>query len=244
MKDRVDRQQVADNFNKIRQTETGDVLVQLQKGSNAKDITDTIAAVIGTEATVLKLAQQVALDVRDIDLNTTEVKEQKALAELAGVPVEALKVKAMHPAYGGTQMAIVTMPRGNALNIIRSRKANIGWLIARVREKVTVLRCFRCLAFGHLSQKCSSGNNSTKPFFLCGATEHLAANCKNEPKCTQCESIGAGHKHRSESAKPSPDEGEGKSTEKRKWLTRGTPGMQPCRSWIILLLQEKLPFSK
>ena len=132
MKDRVDKQQVAENVNKIRQTKTGDVLVQLKKGSNVKDITDAIAAAIGTEATVLQLSQYGALDVRDMDRNTTEIEVQKALAELDGVPVEAIMVKAMRPAYSVTQMAIVTMARANALDIIRSGKARIGWVIARV----------------------------------------------------------------------------------------------------------------
>ena len=109
MKNRVDKQQVAENVNKIRQTKTEDVLVQLQKGSNA--ITDAVAAAIGTEATVLQLSQQVALDVRDMDLDTTEVEVQKALAEYDGVSVEALTVKAMSPAYGDRQMAIVTITK-------------------------------------------------------------------------------------------------------------------------------------
>ena len=92
------------------------------------DITDAVTAVIGTEATVLQLSQKVALDVRDMGLDRTEVEVQKALAELAGIPVQALKVKTMHPAFGGTQMAIVTMPRANALDIIRSRKARSAGL--------------------------------------------------------------------------------------------------------------------
>ena len=40
---------------KIRQTKTEDILVQLQKGNNAKDITDSVTAAIGSEATVLAL---------------------------------------------------------------------------------------------------------------------------------------------------------------------------------------------
>ena len=75
---------------------------------------------------------------RDMELDTPEGEVQKALAELAGVPVETLKVKAMCSAYGGTQMAIVTMPRAYILmNIIRSGKLMIGSVIARVRQEVT-----------------------------------------------------------------------------------------------------------
>ena len=88
----------------------------------------------------------------------------------------------------------------DAMDIIRSGKIRIGCIIARVREKVTVPRCFRYLALGHLSHNCISGNNTTKPCFQCGATDHLVANWKNEPKCPHCKAIGADHRHRSGSA--------------------------------------------
>ena len=42
MKNRVDEPQVAKNIKKIRHTKSGDVLAQLPKGSNAKDIKDAV----------------------------------------------------------------------------------------------------------------------------------------------------------------------------------------------------------
>ena len=59
-------------------------------------------------------------------MDTIKGEVQKAFVECAGAPVEALKVKAMHPMYGGMQMAIVTMTRINALHIIKSGKVRIG----------------------------------------------------------------------------------------------------------------------
>ena len=168
----MDKELVTENVNKIRQTNTGDVLVQLQRGSNATQLKEAVATAIGSEATVLQLSQEVALDVRDMVMDTTEGEVQKALAEAAGVPVEVLKVKAMRPMYGGMQMAIVTMPRMNALHIIKSGKVRTGWVIARVREKISVPRCFRCSAFEHLSHNYDKGH-ATKPCFLCGAADHL-----------------------------------------------------------------------
>ena len=126
MKDKVDKEQVTANVNKIRQTKTGDVLVQLQRGSNATHLKEAVATEIGSEAIVLQLSQQVALDVRDMGMDTIEGEVQKALAETTGVPVEALTVKAMHPMYGGMLMAIVTIPSMNALHIIKSGKLKIG----------------------------------------------------------------------------------------------------------------------
>ena len=107
----------------------------------------------------------------------------------------------MRPMYGGMQMAIVTMPRMKALHIIKSGKVRIGWAIARVREKISVPRWFRCSAFGHLSHKCDQGNNTTKPCFLCGTTDHLSAIYSSEPVCTQCKAMGVENRHRSGSAK-------------------------------------------
>ena len=134
-------------------------------------------------------------------MDTTEGEVQKALAKIAGPPVEGLNVKAMRPMCGGMKMAIVTMPCMNALHIIKSGKVGIGWVIARVREKISVSRYFRCSAFGHLSHNCDKGNNVTKSCFLRGFTDHLAATCSSEPVCTQCEAIGVDHRHRSGSAK-------------------------------------------
>ena len=98
-------------------------------------------------------------------------------------------------------MAIVTMPRLNVLHIIKSGKVRIGWVIARVREKISVPRCFKFLAFGHLSHHCDRENNATKPCFLYGATDHLAATCSSEPMCTQCEAICVDHRHRTGNVK-------------------------------------------
>ena len=72
-----------------------------------------------------------------MDLNTSEVEVHKALAEFAGVPVESLKVKARRPVYGGTQMAIVTMPRANALadHRYRSGPAN-GTALVKAKDRL------------------------------------------------------------------------------------------------------------
>ena len=59
----MDKEQAAKNVNKIRQTKTRDVLVQLQSASNATHLKEVIATAIGSEAIVLQLSQQVALDV-------------------------------------------------------------------------------------------------------------------------------------------------------------------------------------
>ena len=126
---------VAENVTKIRQTKTGDVLVQLQRGSNATNLKGAVTTAIGSKATVLQLSQPLALDVRDMD--TTEGEVQKALAETAGIPVEVLKVKAMRPMYGGMQMAIVTTPRMNALYIMDNRDDAAIHVLPRANAQVS-----------------------------------------------------------------------------------------------------------
>lgn len=199
MKEKVDQNEVGDRVNKIKQTKSGDLLLQLQKGSNVKEVKDVIAAAIGTETTVLQLSQLITLDIRDIDGDTSNEEVQAALVSALNLPKEEVKVKAIRPAFGGTQMALVTMARAAALPLINEGKVRIGWVKARVRERVTVPRCFSCLGFGHTSAKCTQRSNE-KLCFLCGCKDHLAASCKNQPKCIQCEAIGQPHNHRSGSS--------------------------------------------
>ena len=54
MKNKVDKEQVAENVIKIRQTKTGDVLVQLQRGSNATHLKEAVTTAIGSEANIDK----------------------------------------------------------------------------------------------------------------------------------------------------------------------------------------------
>ena len=52
MKDKVDKGQVAGNVNKIRQTKTGDLLIQLQRGSNTAHLKETVTTAICSETIV------------------------------------------------------------------------------------------------------------------------------------------------------------------------------------------------
>ena len=74
-------------------------------------------------------------------LDTEEV--QYALVEATEIPDEEVKMRAIRPAFEGTQMALVTMHTA-AQPLIKNRMVRIGW----VRERITVLRCCRCLRFG------------------------------------------------------------------------------------------------
>ena len=57
MKDKVDKEQVVENVNKIRQTKTMDVLVQLQRCSNVTYLKEAVTTAIGSKAKVLQLSQ-------------------------------------------------------------------------------------------------------------------------------------------------------------------------------------------
>ena len=97
-------------------------------------------------------------------------------------------------------MTLVTIP-STVQPLIKNGRVRIGWVNARVRERITVLRCFRCLRFGHTSANCTQENSQVKLCFLCGSKAYLAAECQNERKCIQCKAIKASHVHRSGSHK-------------------------------------------
>lgn len=68
----------------------------------------------------------------------------------------------------------------------------IEWGAHRVRHYINVLRCYKCLVFGHTLRECSS---KERLCHRCGEEGHLAKDCKSESKCRNCRIRGREHSH-------------------------------------------------
>lgn len=66
------------------------------------------------------------------------------------------------------------------------------WEAHRVREFINVLRCYKCLAFGHTMRECRIGERLCQK---CGEGEHLAKECRNEENCRNCRMRGREFHH-------------------------------------------------
>jgi len=62
-----------------------------------------------------------------------------------------------------------------------------GWVRARVALlKGRPLRCFRCLAPGHVQQRCPCPIDRACNCFNCGGPDHIVETCRNRPHCPLC----------------------------------------------------------
>lgn len=104
------------------------------------------------------MTHEVLIEVKDIDEVTTTEEICKALSdqleEARDIPVTA--IRSMREAYGGTRTAIIGLPVGVAERLTSISKVRSSWVVCRLREKKTVLRCFKCLNYGHLARACRS----------------------------------------------------------------------------------------
>ncbi|KAL7739337.1 hypothetical protein ACLKA6_017732 [Drosophila palustris] len=102
------------------------------------------------------------------------VAEPDGITELRSTTLTAQR-------YGGTQTASIRLPAESArkaLSAGRSRRMGKG----RLRERVNITKCYRCLEFGHLAKQCRSEVDRSKLCRRCGKDGHLAKDCKEEPQ--------------------------------------------------------------
>lgn len=183
----------------IRQTAKGDLLLELDSTGDQPQTAifqAQLQGIIGKEADVRILSQETLIEIRDIDEVTTSEDVLQALESHVKETKGTTTVKTLRASYRGTQMAVISMPRKVAEQVLERGKIRIGWVICRIREAVKPVKCFKCFEFGHLAQKCRSENDRSKLCINCGKEGHIAKQCKNDPKCVLCseEAVG-GNKH-------------------------------------------------
>ncbi|KAI8115399.1 hypothetical protein CVS40_12361 [Lucilia cuprina] len=153
------------NVKSIRKTAKGELLLELNKSAHqsTSEFSQTVKEVIGTDAAVRVMVNEVFLEIKDIDEITTKEEVHEALVNLSEdfKEVRLTVVKSMRKAYGGTQIATIGINAILANKLIELSKIRIGWVICRIREKVAPRRCFKCLEFGHPAAKCKSTNDYT-----------------------------------------------------------------------------------
>lgn len=63
----------------------------------------------------------------------------------------------------------------------------VNWKAFRVKEFVIVMRCHKCLAYGHMMKECSEKERLCQK---CGQSGHIMKECKRESACRNCKIRG------------------------------------------------------
>ncbi|CAH2108837.1 unnamed protein product [Euphydryas editha] len=183
--------QVRSTVDKIRRTATGDLLIILTKENTdrGQDLRKTISKLLGNDAEVISKGPQEEIEILDLDDTTTKQDILEALQKAVGAEAEVTldAIRSLRKAYGGTQIASITLAASVVKQVLRDNsKIRIGWVNCRIRLVERPTKCFKCWHYGHLATKCKSVVDRSNLCTKCGECGHKAATCKKDARCALC----------------------------------------------------------
>lgn len=140
-------------------------------------VRDEVAKVAGPEIEVRALQQRTLVEIRNLDQWTSSDEVLQAVSSSVGVEQDIVKVVSLRKRFGGTQLALVSLPAGEASRLINRGRLRVGMVCGRVRTAAAKVRCFRCLAYGHTRKACQ-GPDRSESCRLCGELGHKVITCK------------------------------------------------------------------
>lgn len=169
----------------VRKTKDGACLIKMQTGTDGRGaFKDAIKAAIGDTGSVRDMSSRVQLDIMDLDCVVTESDVTEALKKETGRDGN-FKVHIFGPNRAEQYMAACELESHEAEALLGRGRIAIGWVRCRIRRRLTVTRCYRCLGYGHTKTDCN-GKDRTKCCRRCGQEGHYATNCTSRPACFLC----------------------------------------------------------
>lgn len=157
-------------------------LQKLKGNANTDHIKSVAASCSGLEA--FSLRNNEAVEFRGLDSDTTKEELIEHLkTSHPGTRVE--DIKAMKTGRGGSVTGVVVLPSKVANKLATGPKIKIGWSQCRVHVRISMIRCSRCLEFGHRKYGCK-GLDRTNTCKRCWGLDHSSKDCGATPKCGLC----------------------------------------------------------
>lgn len=147
--------------------------------------TEKLKSVVGSEVAVRELVPRSVLEIRDLDECITAAEIESSLKRDLPDYKGFLQISTTKSNDRGQRIAIVTIEESAAALVMSKDRIKIGWVNCRIRSRLTVLRCFMCLGYGHQSMACKRPDHS-KLCFRCGKGDHKAKDCSEISRCFLC----------------------------------------------------------
>lgn len=196
MKRQVDPEKCGVNVRKVQPTKKGEILIKLV-GKSSDGIEKFKKEIDGSEgfkkSELLQDKETVVL--RDVDENISAEDVVEAVEKKLGGNVSVHVNLSERTNHAGNKLAFVTVPKACVDSLLQNRRLYVGWSSCRLERKILLLKCFKCLGFGHKANACKSAEKRAALCYKCSGEGHVAKDCKNELKCYVCNTPG----HRADS---------------------------------------------
>lgn len=192
--------ELGESIDKVRRTRNDKLLLVLNRRDWDKisALHQKLAEVVGSQAEVIGKCHEVELSIRDLEEITTVQDIKADLQNAAGSEFTITDncIRALHPAYGGRQIASVKLPNEIARKVTGERgRIRIGLVNCSIKEVDRPTKCFKCWNPVHIARACPSDINRSHLCLKCGQAERKIAKCENEPHCPLCDERGKKHRH-------------------------------------------------
>lgn len=197
MKKSIDIDRMGIKIETLKKTNRGDLLMKVRGGrEKAIALKEEIKKNTENVQVIVRSGDEI-VHIGDIDAGIEEEElKQEIRNNYNDLQENQVKILSLRPTINGNQAATVTIRRDIAADLAQKGKIKIGWVFCRVRKRVNIIRCFRCLQFGHRMAECT-GEDKTDMCLKCGELGHKAKDCGNSPYCITCGTGG----HRADQTK-------------------------------------------
>ena len=161
IKDSVDPCITQTVFKTIRCIRGEKVVLELQSTQSKNQFSDEVRQAVRSDAAdVWGSIPKTTLEIHDIDACATEDEVRQAIAQ-AGVGGD-LVICLTDPNNRGQRLATANVQETETLKLLKTGELKVGWVICRVRRRIPLVRCFRCLDYGHHARDCKGTDRSQR----------------------------------------------------------------------------------
>lgn len=191
VKNSINIDQAGINVKTIKKTMRGDVMMEVKGGKEKAEALrqEILKKNEGTRVEITN--QNGTVYVTGIDGDVTKNEIVQAIKDNVGGAVDAsdIEVVSIRPTQYGRQNATVVIKTEWIKKLCAKETIRIGWTPCRIRQRINITRCYRCLEFGHQKWECQ-GEDKTRICLKCGENDHRAKDCVGQSFCFTCKTKG------------------------------------------------------
>jgi hypothetical protein len=172
----------------VRETRNGQILLKIKK--DAEEVSESLRKIMsGKKLKVIK-SKRKTLHILGIDPISNDADVRKAIMDTGVIERDdQLMINPLRPAKYSTQVATVFMDEEDAKRVLKFRGLRIGMSICPIKERIDLIKCYRCWAYGHKAVVCKE-EDRRELCRNCTQVGHKAEKCEKNAYCPLCKKDG------------------------------------------------------